>query len=107
MDWIKGLFYTKKDVHQFLKENPHIKAKIEIQDKKNKEDAEKLLQTVSNELLKEKIAKLNETKWDETKWDENMNKRLNNLSAKKGGKVKGRKSIVGKKKLRRTLKIRK
>lgn len=102
MDWIKGLFYTKKDVHQFLKENPHIKAKIEIQDKKNKEDAEKLLQTVSNELLKEKIAKLNETEWDA-----NMNKRLKNLSAKKGGKVKGRKSIVGKKKLRRTLKTRK
>jgi len=102
MDWIKGLFYTKKDVHQFLKENPHIKAKIEIQDKKNKEDAEKLLQTVSNELLKEKIAKLNEAEWDS-----NMNKRLNNLSAKKGGKVKGRKSIVVKKKNRRTLKIRK
>jgi hypothetical protein len=102
MDWIKGLFYTKKDVHQFLKENPHIKAKIEIQDKKNKEDAEKLLQTVSNELLKEKIAKLNESEWDA-----NMNKRLKNLSAKKGGKVKGRKSIVGKKKLRRTLKTRK
>ena len=102
MDWIKGLFYTKKDVHQFLKENPHIKAKIEIQDKKNKEDAEKLLQTVSNELLKEKIAKLNEAEWDS-----NMNKRLKNLSAKKGGKVKGRKSIVVKKKNRRTLKIRK
>lgn len=102
MDWIKGLFYTKKDVHQFLKENPHIKAKIEIQDKKNKEDSEKLLQTVSNELLKKKIAKLNEAEWDA-----NMNKRLKNLSAKKGGKVKGRKSIVGKKKNRRTLKIRK
>jgi hypothetical protein len=96
MDWLKGLFYTKKDVHQFLKENPHIKAKIENQDKKNKEDAEKLLQNVSNELLKEKIAELNEAEWNAS-----MNKRMKNLSAKKGGKLRR------KKKHRRTLKTKK